>query len=162
MRCSVCLLMLVAAVVLPGCAKTEAKAPVPVGEFGEVDMLAVEIPDGKAVPIIDGKATVEGSVVDHVELPKSVRRLSTAVVHFRNTSNESASPAFSGIIYNRYGMRLALFNVHWLTSLNAGDVYVDNASMRPYEWAEAFDHATIAPPADAHEPAFLVVTGEVY
>ena len=127
-----------------------------------IDMTKVHLADGKAFVIDSEEATVNGRLVKRLSIPHfepgSSYKTGELVVAMKNTTDHAISPDIKIAVYNRYGMVLGNFLVHWvLDTVAAGTTHSDNAMGTMDRLSSILGHSSLPLPKDVDEPAYVVV-----
>lgn len=111
---------------------------------------------GKKVYLISEKEIdVKGNLVKRVEIGEK-----TAIVTYLNKGKKSASPNFNFRLINAYGIEVASFYEHWITSISAGDTKKENKDCNRNSVRDILELSEIQLPKDWEVPVYLVIDGD--
>lgn len=123
-------------------------------ELPKVDLLKNS--KGKKVYLISEKEIdVKGYLVKRVEIGEK-----TAIITYFNKSKIPLSPNFNFRLINAYGIEVASFYEHWITSISAGDTKKENKDFYRNGVLRILELSEIKLPKDWEVPVYLVIDGD--
>jgi hypothetical protein len=133
--------------------------------FKPIDMTKSKLDEGIVFLVEDGEVRVNGRLVRRVVLPEikpgDKYASGELIVEMKNKTERALTPRLKIEVYNRYGMVLGDFSVHWtLDTVSAGATYSEHGTglMPSVRWL--LRRSSMDLPVDVDTPTYVVIVDD--